>query len=252
MISIKMLLGCKICRNRVLCLLLSALACVYSSANEIESSASAYFLTDKELLKLKNKSLKGDGDSAFKVAQFYTFSQADEDEAFFWYRLASELGHQIAMTNLAYLYHERFDNDEKAIEWYCEAEKDGYTGAHIEIARIFDSKGVYKNALNHYLLAYFNDNEKEASEYLTKHYLEDKYQFKDLVKAYAWSLIWLNSLPVNTYAYDKSLKVNKRIDSLLDGAEKEAALKLAGEYKQFKSEAEISSACTRVTTNRTM
>jgi TPR repeat protein len=86
------------------------------------SSSDVFNLESKELLSLKSDANDGNKNAAFRVSQFYTFTEKNEKEEIYWLTRAAKLGHPTAQYNLAYLLtHRKSIRDLDAAEMWLNA-----------------------------------------------------------------------------------------------------------------------------------
>lgn len=82
------------------------------------SSKSTFWLSKEDINKFVTLAKSGDKDAAFKLTQYYLFSEYDEEKIKFWTEKAAELNHPIAQYNLAYIFYMQVPpNYEKSIFW---------------------------------------------------------------------------------------------------------------------------------------
>lgn len=80
------------------------------------STGSIFFLDSNSLQTLSEKAKAGDAESAFKIYQYYTFSNLDISLSNHWLEMAAKLGHPVAQYNLAVLFEQK-DDKENATLW---------------------------------------------------------------------------------------------------------------------------------------
>jgi TPR repeat protein len=86
-------------------------------------------LSPQDISVKKSEALSGDANSAYALAQYYSFIQGNTNDAIIWMRIAAIHGKSIAKYNLAVLLSEskKHEDQEESKKWYLEAKKDGIT-----------------------------------------------------------------------------------------------------------------------------
>lgn len=96
------------------------------------SSGSTFYLSPSDIQNMELKASNGDKDAAFKLYQYYSFSNLDDGKAYMWLEKSAWLGHEIAQYNFIKLL---LDQNKKleAVDWVNKANRHG---VHID-AEVF-------------------------------------------------------------------------------------------------------------------
>jgi TPR repeat protein len=90
------------------------------------SSLNTYQLSQDELIKLsKLVEEENDANAAFRLYQYYAFSNFDDNKMMHYLEIAAENGNLTAQHNLSYLYMEQNKLD-KAFKWAKKAKEGGH------------------------------------------------------------------------------------------------------------------------------
>lgn len=92
------------------------------------SGGSMYFLSDEQIAVLATQAGAGDSVSAFRLYQFYTFSNLDSRKAYSWLEVAAKNGNTVAQYNLAKILRQERKYVE-ALNWAHAADSNGESGA---------------------------------------------------------------------------------------------------------------------------
>lgn len=87
------------------------------------SPALTYWLSESEKSTLLDKSNKGDKDAAFRLAQYYSFIEVNNDQEQYWLERSATAGHTIAQYNLAFLLFNKENGDTSAALYWAEMAK---------------------------------------------------------------------------------------------------------------------------------
>lgn len=104
----------------------------------VSSSATTFNLTEDELIKLEKETELGSSSSAFRLYQYYAFSNYDESKELYWLEIAAKLGSDVAQYNLAQRYFYKDKNFTEAKEWMQRASKSGHPKAKDFRSRKFE------------------------------------------------------------------------------------------------------------------
>ncbi|GGC20195.1 tetratricopeptide repeat protein [Pseudoduganella buxea] len=101
------------------------------------STGSTYWLSKFERSQLTDKANRGDKDAAFRLAQYYAFSEFDNEKEQHWLERSARAGHTAAQYNLSFLLFYKENPDiHGALYWAEMAKKNGDTKAQVLIDEI--------------------------------------------------------------------------------------------------------------------
>jgi len=187
----------------ILVLLTNNLVCISSTGEEdivAVTGSEKYYLTTKEKEDLLIKARMGDGNAAFKLANYYEFIDSNRSEALIWLEKAAKNGHIVAQYNLAYFLSLSPDKkeNEQAIYWFTQAANSGDVKAMVRLAQEYESGNILEGDLikakEWYQKAAF-EKETSAIIKLIQFLYEGKGGSQDIVQAYAWILIAETVIP---------------------------------------------------------
>ncbi|WP_439672081.1 hypothetical protein [Cupriavidus necator] len=92
------------------------------------SGGSTHFLSEEQIATLSAQASAGDSASAFRLYQFYTFSNFDSKKAYSWLEIAARNGNAIAQYNLAKILQQG-DKYAEALYWAHTADSNGESSA---------------------------------------------------------------------------------------------------------------------------
>ena len=99
------------------------------------SSYTIYYLDTSERISLEKKSQEGDAAASFRLSQYYTFTDRNQEKELQYLEAAATQGHPIAQYNLAIAFSEKtghyasWYNLDKAIYWAEKSAKNGREAA---------------------------------------------------------------------------------------------------------------------------
>jgi len=97
--------------------------------DEPVSGGQIHALDDAQRSDLARKAEAGDAQAAFRLAQYYTFTQADKVQRTRWLAVAAKAGHATAQYNLASELSSDGEDLDQARHWAAEALQNGYKDA---------------------------------------------------------------------------------------------------------------------------
>lgn len=104
--------------------LLQGMGVVENKENELVSSATVYDLTEDQLKKLSIEAKEGNKDSAFRLSQYYEFSEENEEKFLYWLEISAKQGHYLAQYNMAFVMAQK-NRISDAMYWVEIVKKNG-------------------------------------------------------------------------------------------------------------------------------
>lgn len=165
----------------------------------VASTATKFWLSEKELKELQNKSLKGNKNSGIKIANFYANVKNDHTEAVFWYKLSAEQGNKDSALSLAHYYSEVFNEPKKAIYWYKAVGDYRSDYVHYKLGKIHLNDKSYGEARSHFCFAYLRELQHE--DYGALYYLKEVFDAQnDFISALSARILIKIKLTKGSYA----------------------------------------------------